>query len=183
MTSLSQGLWNPLASRKSSSSPSLKDLTETSRQSRPQSTSPTEASDVRSKRAASPGDIRVSKETVAPTAKRGRHETRRRHQPLWKIGVHPPNLAPLRMTLLHRHAVKRRHDVSGDHGGLDLTGTAMTARQRPVRTRLNFSQFHETSERKKMREELQDTSKKRKTDENTPSILSPPTPSCDGADL
>ena len=163
----------PLASQQSSWSPSLEELTETSRQSCPQSTSPMELNDVRSKRAA-------SEESAAPTVKRGRREDEEEASiPEDQGSPSPSRTFEVPYSIVTRS--KRRHDDNDNPGGLDLTGIAMTARQRPVRKKLNFSKTQETSKRKTS-EELQDTSekrKKRKTDENTPSMLPASTPSFD----
>ena len=134
-----------------------------------------ELSDVRSKRAA-------SEESAAPTVKRGRREDEEEASIPEDQGS-PSSSRTFEVPYSIVTRSKRRHD---DPGGLDLTGIAMTTRQRPVRTRLKFSQAREASARKEKSEEPLDASKKRKkrkTDENTPSILSPSTPLFGRVDL
>ena len=132
-----------------------------------------EVSDGRFKRAA-------SEESTAPTAKRGRHEDEEEASiPEDQGSPSPSRTFEVPYSIVTRS--KRRHD---DPGGLDLTGIAI--RQRPVRTRLKFSQAHEASAREENSEEPLDASKKRKkrkTDENTPSRLSPSTPLFGRVDL
>ena len=146
----------------------MQELTETSRQSCPQSTSFMEASDGRSKRAA-------SEESAAPTVKRTRHEDEEEEVSISEDQGSPSPSREVPYSIVTRS--KRRHE---DPGGSDLTGIAMTARKRPVRTRLKFSQSHEASEREEKSEEPLDTSKKQKTDMNIPS---PSTPLFDRVDL
>ena len=130
---------------------------------RRRSKSPTETGVVQPKRAASPEDIRASKEDEAPKAKRRRHGgveetsapledrggTRRQQSRASRPARHSKDrpVEPAGPLLLPSHSrtlevpftiatrSKRRHDIDDDPVGLDPTRIATTARPRPTRTK------------------------------------------------